>query len=88
MTTHQQKKLERDDLIAFRKPLRPAALRRAGAELAFYRPADDSPEMRYLLARRRARRQHPQRRAEAPPVPVRRRWPAGATSPCGPAARR
>ncbi|TXH50057.1 MAG: pyruvate dehydrogenase (acetyl-transferring), homodimeric type, partial [Burkholderiaceae bacterium] len=54
MTTHQQKKLERDDLIAFRNrfalPLDDAQTE----ALAFYRPAADAPEMAYLRARREA----------------------------------
>ena len=54
MTTHQHKKLERDELLAFRDrfglPLSDAQCE----SLAFYRPADDSPEMRHLHARRAA----------------------------------
>ncbi|MBZ0102895.1 MAG: pyruvate dehydrogenase (acetyl-transferring), homodimeric type [Thermoanaerobaculia bacterium] len=52
--THQQKKLDDDQLRAFRDrfdiPVSDAEI--AGAP--FYRPADDSPEVRYLLERRRA----------------------------------
>ncbi|MCP5287010.1 MAG: alpha-ketoglutarate dehydrogenase [Burkholderiaceae bacterium] len=71
MTTHQQKKLERDDLIAFRNrfalPLDDAQTE----ALAFYRPAADAPEMAYLRARREALGGAiPQRRADAPPLPV------------------
>ncbi len=54
MTTHQQKKLELAQLQAFRErfalPLTDAQLE----NLDFYRPADDSPELRYLHARRQA----------------------------------
>ncbi len=54
MTTHQHKKLERDELLAFRDrfglPLSDAQCE----SLAFYKPADDSPEMRHLHARRAA----------------------------------
>ncbi|MDF0730105.1 alpha-ketoglutarate dehydrogenase [Pseudomonas entomophila] len=54
MTTHQQKKLDRDALIAFRNrfnlPLSDAQVE----ALEFYKPADDSHEMRYLHARRQA----------------------------------
>ena len=54
MTTHQQKKLAPEDLLAFRDrfalPLDDA---RAEA-LEFHRPAADAPEMRYLHARRAA----------------------------------
>jgi pyruvate dehydrogenase E1 component len=54
MTTHSQKKFDEDDLIAFRNrfhlPLSDAQAR----TLAFVKPAEDSPEMRYLHARRQA----------------------------------
>jgi pyruvate dehydrogenase E1 component len=54
MTTHQQKKLSVDDLREFRDrfrlPLNDAELE-AGQ---FYKPADNSPEMKYLHARRAA----------------------------------
>jgi pyruvate dehydrogenase E1 component len=73
MTTHQHKKLERDELLAFRDrfglPLSDAQCE----SLAFYKPADDSPEMRHLHARRAAlggfmpRRQDPR---AALPVPA------------------
>jgi len=52
--THQQKKLDLEQLRAFRDrfdiPVSDAEI----AEAPFYRPADDSPEIRYLLERRRA----------------------------------
>ena len=54
MTTHQQKTLEQNDLLAFRDrfnlPLDDAAV----AALQFYRPAEHSTEMRYLHERRAA----------------------------------
>ena len=54
MTSHQAKKLDIDALKAFRDrfhlPLSDAAV----AELQFYKPADDGPEMTYLRARRAA----------------------------------
>ena len=54
MTTHGHKKLGRDDLMAFRDrfrlPLGDDDVERA----AFFKPADDSAEMRYLHARRAA----------------------------------
>jgi pyruvate dehydrogenase E1 component len=54
MTTHQQKKLELDDLIEFRDrfqlPLSDAQVE----HLEFYRPPADSPEMRHLHERRAA----------------------------------
>jgi pyruvate dehydrogenase E1 component len=54
MTTHQQKKLERADLIAFRNRFELPMNDDDAAALAFYRPADDSPELSYLHARRAA----------------------------------
>jgi len=54
MTTHQQKKLSLDDLKEFRERFR-LPLSDADLESArFYKPADDSPEMRYLHERRTA----------------------------------
>jgi pyruvate dehydrogenase E1 component len=54
MTTHQQKKLETEDLLAFRDrfnlPLSDAQVE----SLSFYKPAADSPETRHLLSRRQA----------------------------------
>ncbi|XAH22486.1 alpha-ketoglutarate dehydrogenase [Xylophilus sp. GW821-FHT01B05] len=71
MTTHQQKKLDRDALLAFRDrfqlPLSDAQV----AAAAFHKPDDDSPEMRYLQARRAALGGYlPQRRPTAPSLPV------------------
>lgn len=52
MTTHSHKKFDEHDLLVFRDrfglPLDDEQVRR----LDFYKPADDSPEMRYLHARR------------------------------------
>jgi pyruvate dehydrogenase E1 component len=71
MTTHQQKKLEREDLIAFRNRFQLPLSDEQTADLEFFRPADDSPEMRYLQARRAALGGHlPRRSARAAPVPV------------------
>jgi pyruvate dehydrogenase E1 component len=54
MTTHQQKKLEGDDLVAFARRFRlPMSDEDARAQ-RFFRPAEDSPEMRYLRERRAA----------------------------------
>ena len=54
MTAHQSKKLDIEALLAFRDrfglPLKDEDV----AALAFYRPPPDSPEMRYLHARRAA----------------------------------
>src|SRR6185369_6630115 len=54
MTTHQQKKLDRDALIAFRDRFDLPLSDEQAASLAFYRPAADSAEMSYLHARRAA----------------------------------
>ena len=54
MTTHQQKKLEREDLVAFRNRFDLPLTDDQAAALEFVKPAADSPEMRYLLARREA----------------------------------
>jgi pyruvate dehydrogenase E1 component len=74
MTTHPHKKLERDELLAFRDrfglPLTDAQCE----SLAFYKPAADSPEMRHLHAQRAAlggfmpRRHDPRERLSTPPI--------------------
>ncbi|MEO1575811.1 MAG: pyruvate dehydrogenase (acetyl-transferring), homodimeric type, partial [Pseudomonadota bacterium] len=71
MTTHQQKKLDRDALVSFRNrfdlPISDADVE----ALAFYKPADDSPEMRYLHARRAALGGYmPTREPEGPSLTV------------------
>jgi pyruvate dehydrogenase E1 component len=71
MTTHQHKKLDTDELMDFRArfqlPLSDAQVEQA----AFYQPAADSPEMRYLLDRRKALGGFlPQRVRTAPTVAV------------------
>ena len=71
MTTHQQKKLEREDLVAFRNRFSLPLSDDQVADLAFYKPAPDSAEMRYLHARRAALGGPlPVRRAQDAPVPV------------------
>jgi pyruvate dehydrogenase E1 component len=71
MTTHQQKKLERNDLIAFRNRFALPLSDEQAAELAFYRPPEDSPEMRYLRQRRNMLGGFvPARSSSAAPVPV------------------
>ncbi len=71
MTTHQQKKLERDDLIAFRNRFNLPLTDDQAAALEFFKPAEDSPEMRYLHARRaELGGTMPSRRSQAEPVPV------------------
>ncbi len=71
MTTHQQKKLGREDLLAFRDRFRLPLSDEETGSLSFYRPPDDSPEMRYLHQRREALGGFmPARSAEAAPVSV------------------
>jgi pyruvate dehydrogenase E1 component len=71
MTTHQAKKLDSAGLLAFRDRF---ALPMSDADtqsLAFYKPADDSAEMRYLMSRRQALGGSlPARRSDCAPVPV------------------
>ncbi|MDZ5457565.1 alpha-ketoglutarate dehydrogenase [Azohydromonas lata] len=77
MTTHQQKKLEREDLVAFRNRFNLPLTDEQAANLEFVKPAEDSPEMRYLHARRAALGGFiPARRtrAEALPVPALERY--------------
>jgi len=54
MGAHQQKKLEDEALLAFRDRFALPLGDREVHELAFYKPPEDSPEMRYLHARRAA----------------------------------
>jgi len=48
MTTHQQKKFDRDALLDFRNRFNLPLSDDAAEKLEFYKPDDDSPEMRYL----------------------------------------
>ena len=73
MTTHQQKKLDGDDLVAFARRFRLPMDDEAARAQAFVRPAPDSAEARYLHARRAALggplpARAPQ--AAEPPLPV------------------
>ncbi len=71
MTTHQQKKLEVKDLLAFRDRFRLPLSDAQASALTFFKPTADSPEMRYLHERRQALGGPiPQRRSHAAPVPV------------------
>ncbi|MEM5461101.1 alpha-ketoglutarate dehydrogenase [Paraburkholderia phytofirmans] len=54
MTTHQQKKLDVEQLKEFRDRFRLPLSDEDVEEVRFYKPADSSPEMRYLHARRAA----------------------------------
>lgn len=54
MTTHQQKKLDREALLAFRDRFRLPLSDEQVERLSFYKPAENSAELRYLRARRQA----------------------------------
>ena len=54
MTTHSQKKLDDEDLIAYRNRFNLPLTDAQAQSLSFYKPALDSPEMQYLQARRAA----------------------------------
>ncbi|MBC7781127.1 MAG: alpha-ketoglutarate dehydrogenase [Proteobacteria bacterium] len=71
MGTHQQKKLDDEALLAFRERFALPITKEDVVRLAFHRPDPDSPEMRYLHARRTALGGYlPQRVAQAPVLPV------------------
>jgi pyruvate dehydrogenase E1 component len=71
MTTHQQKKLSREDLVEFRNRFDLPLTDDQAAALDFLKPADDSPEMRYMHARRAALGGHtPTRRGRSKAVEV------------------
>jgi len=69
--THQQKKLNEKELREFRSRFGVPIADEDIAEMPFYRPPADSPEMVYLHARRQALGGYlPQRRVEAPALDV------------------
>ncbi|WP_312528796.1 alpha-ketoglutarate dehydrogenase [Comamonas sp.] len=71
MTSHQQKKLGAEDLLAFRDRFNLPLSDDQATSAAFLKPADDSAEMRYLHARRQALGGFlPARRGQASPVAV------------------
>ena len=71
MTTHSQKKFESVDLIEFRNRFNLPLTDEQATSLAFYRPADDSAEMRYLKSHREALGgSMPRRETACAPVPV------------------
>lgn len=71
MTAHQTKKLDVDALRAFRSRFDLPLDDDDVAQLRFCRPPDDSPEMLYLRARRKALGAAlPVRRSDAPVIPV------------------
>ncbi|WP_028225367.1 alpha-ketoglutarate dehydrogenase [Paraburkholderia ferrariae] len=78
MTTHQQKKLDVEQLKAFRDRFRLPLSDEDVEQLEFYQPAQNSPEMQYLHARRAALGGYlPRRRraaSQAPAVPAMPAW--------------
>ena len=53
-TTHQQKKMNAEHLLAFRDRFEIPLSDEQAEQAAYYKPADDSPEMKYLRERRQA----------------------------------
>ena len=71
MTTHSQKKFDGSDLIAFRDRFKLPLTDAQATGLEFYKPADDSPEMRYLHTKREKLGGYlPARQTLAAPIPV------------------
>lgn len=71
MTTHSQKKLEDSALLEFRNRFNLPLSDAQATQLAFHRPAEDSPELRYLHAKREALGGYlPRRETACPQVPV------------------
>src|SRR5476651_306757 len=70
MTTHQQKKLDTDDLKVFRDRFRLPLSDDDIEQLKFYRPADNSPEMQYLHARRQSLGGYLPRRRRSASMPL------------------
>jgi pyruvate dehydrogenase E1 component len=69
--THQQKKMNEQALFAFRDRFSLDLVDDEVREIAFHRPPDDSPEIRYLRERREALGGYlPARREKADPLPV------------------
>ena len=71
MTTHSQKKLDEQDLIEYRNRFNLPLTDEQAKGLAFYKPADDSPEMTYLREHRaRLGGAMPRRETRCDVVPV------------------
>ncbi|MBF0595480.1 MAG: pyruvate dehydrogenase (acetyl-transferring), homodimeric type [Candidatus Omnitrophica bacterium] len=69
--THQQKKLNLEELQEFRSRFSVPVPDNAIEDAPFYRPADDSPEIRYLKeCRRKLGGPSPSRREKTVPLPV------------------
>jgi pyruvate dehydrogenase E1 component len=71
MTTHSQKKLDEDELIAYRNRFNLPLSDEQAKTLIYYKPEESSAEMQYLHARRAALGGHlPKRHTAAQVVPV------------------
>ncbi|MBE7366975.1 alpha-ketoglutarate dehydrogenase [Ramlibacter pallidus] len=71
MTTHSQKKLDEAALLEFRNRFNLPLSDEQAKNLSFFKPAEDSAEMRYLHERRRALGGYiPQRQTACEPLPV------------------
>jgi len=71
MRTHSQKKLQADEMIAFRDRFNIPLSDEDAAEGKYYMPAADSPEMKYLHERRQALGGYlPVRNCDVPPLEV------------------
>ena len=69
--THQQKKLTNEEMIAFKNRFNIPLSDEDAAEAKYYRPADDSEEIKYLHERRKALGGYlPQRQTHAAPLKV------------------
>ncbi len=76
MRTHSQKKLQDDEMLAFRDRFNVPLSDEEATRCAYYKPADDSEEMQYLHARRKELggylpvRKHQAAPLEIPPLSV------------------
>jgi len=69
--THQKKKLDEEDLKQFRDRFRLPVTDEQIRDLAYYKPSDDSEEMKYLKTRReKLGGSYPKRRTRVDPLPV------------------
>lgn len=69
--THQQKKMSPEEMIAFKNRFSIPISDEEAAQASYYRPAEDSPEIKYLLERRKALGGFlPQRNTHAKPLKV------------------
>ncbi len=76
MRTHSQKKLQDDEMLAFRDRFNVPLSDEEAASCTYYKPAEDSPEMQYMHARRKELggylpvRKHQAAPLEIPPLSV------------------